>query len=286
MHHQLLPFLEACNISIVLAKKGDVISLSILPKSKNDKPIGALVPLVLSGTIEQIDAQLPEAIEKAFGGNIEILTNLSEFADGLRKAAESVGEKKSPPPAGTKETAKPGIERVQEALKPKWDEKQKKTLKEIEKQIETAKGLKDADRKEFVRKQLVKTATEAKMESIIEDLINKELPPHDMFTDAEVVSSETKETPPAQETPDDKAAVEITPEAPAKKATAPAKKPPVKKETAPPPPPPPVKTEEVTTDDEESEQSVEEQAEQSESNETDVTDDPPAIAPDETDEWL
>lgn len=102
-------YLDSCSLTITFQQSvnnPDIYIVSILPKSKEQKKdLGNIPPLLIKGTIAELETAIPEALSRGVGFNREIITNLSSFEDGLKEAAKKTT--KSETTTATKSTAKP-----------------------------------------------------------------------------------------------------------------------------------------------------------------------------------
>lgn len=101
--------LENFDIKIVLAKKGQTVSMAFIPSLKAGKEAKKLMPITASGTSEELDAileKLPSEITQIAGQSIY---NTQAFLDSVQKVeseAKKEAEKKKPATAATSASGK------------------------------------------------------------------------------------------------------------------------------------------------------------------------------------
>jgi PRTRC genetic system protein E len=252
----LEPLLETSNMVLSLTKKNDLVTISILPKTKNDKDLN-MKPFTMTATMQELQeggsAEFAKGISKVGG----ILTNLAEFEESAEKALE----KKTPAASTASTTAKtttaaPAKKEAEKKIE--YTPVQKQAIKDIEKGVANAKDkyANDPEKWNFVHRELIKKADTHQL-PVYKKMIEDDLPLKengDLFATQEVAAKKTEA--PAKETAAP-AKKETPAKAPAKKAAAKVNEPPAKK--AVPVEPPPVIEEEVTID--ESEEQIEDDAE-------------------------
>lgn len=196
-------YLDTCSLSIQFAKgtvAGQYI-MSIRPGTRTDRSdLPGIPPMILKGTIDELENELPAALERAIGFNKEVLTNLVEFEEALKnkqkenKKTTSPGGKKSSKPADTTdkedaeeeesdntevsaedkatapfdmtETEKAPAKEEKKAApaKIKLTKEQKKVIESIEKQIKQHnEHCKDAERSQFTRNGILKAAKDVNL---------------------------------------------------------------------------------------------------------------------------
>jgi PRTRC genetic system protein E len=220
--------LETSNIVLSVSKKNDLVTISILPKSKGDKDLN-IKPFNMTATMEELQeggsAEFTKAFEKVGG----ILTNLAEFETSAEEAAKKTTSTAS---ASSTTTAPAKTAPAKTAEKKiEYTPVQKTAIKDIEKGVENAKAkyANDPEKWNFVHRELIRKA-ESHQLTAYKEMVEKELPlkeSADMFADQEAAAKkEASAEAPVKEAPKKTAPAKGT--APAKKAAAKVNTPPVK----------------------------------------------------------
>ena len=82
--------LDSVNVSIVITKNGDKLSVSFLPQLKSeDKSKEEIVPLMLKGTAEELDAEFVTIISSPLQKVSGIASNLIQYEAKIKKMEES-----------------------------------------------------------------------------------------------------------------------------------------------------------------------------------------------------
>jgi len=93
----LLP--DGVDLNITIRKNGDQLTVSVLPKSNvKDDAAKSIVPLIISGTVEELDNGFSDAIKAPVSSAVGLLINMSDFEKQMESATASskaVTEKKS-----------------------------------------------------------------------------------------------------------------------------------------------------------------------------------------------
>lgn len=85
----LAPFIKGSELSFTLKKKGELITVSVMPKGELiDDEDNHIVPLVITGTAEELDKDFVATIIKPVEKAVGIVTNLEEFEASVDKTAE------------------------------------------------------------------------------------------------------------------------------------------------------------------------------------------------------
>lgn len=163
MFKQLAAFLATMNISMTLSMKADIISVTLVPRSKvkDGEPLNT-TPLSISGTAEELDANLITEVTKAFGQSVGFMSNAEEFVASAKKVESDVKEeakKKADDKAS-------GVVKAAQTKAPALTAEQKTAIATGKKNLERAAKEKDADVIEFLRNASVKVYTEAKFDKL------------------------------------------------------------------------------------------------------------------------
>lgn len=167
------PFLEKCSITCTVSEKNGVISFTIVPKTKEGKDM-KIQPLTVSGTLNELDTRLPIDFKKAFGDNVDIISNVAEVLDSVKAASEKASGKTTTTKTSTPAASAPA--KKDEPVKPVYTKAQKDVIKKVEAEIEKRKKDTDPEKRAYVRKQLKATLTGAQLDSLVTELLDKELP--------------------------------------------------------------------------------------------------------------
>lgn len=121
-------YLGNSNITLVLTKNENIITVSLLPQPKiKDEAKSNLKPIMIKGTAEELDAQFHVAIQKPLDLVSGVIDNISEFEKSVEKLkAES---------------------KASEEAKKSEDKEKQENIKKGEKIVEKAKAL--FDKKEY-----------------------------------------------------------------------------------------------------------------------------------------
>jgi PRTRC genetic system protein E len=156
MFKELSELLDSANLSMTLSKKGDKISVTVIPKAKKDNDSLSNTPLIVCGTAEELDEKLVDEIQTAIGANVGYFSNAETVSAAIKEESlPNKKEQKTTPAA--KET--PKTEEKKKAL----NATQKKAVEKATASLEKAKKEKDPDMIEFLRKSAVKLMEDAKV---------------------------------------------------------------------------------------------------------------------------
>ena len=152
----LAPFIKGSELSFTLKKKGEQITVSVMPKGELiDDEDNHIVPLIITGTAEELDKDFVATIIKPLEKAVGIVTNLEDFEAAVEKTAE---ENKPTPKAKT-ET---------KAAAPKVDTKK---IEADAKKLELEEKKKaDAERKR-IYDELMKRASSFEKEKLVRECI-------------------------------------------------------------------------------------------------------------------
>lgn len=122
-------------LTLIIAPVGDTISVSVLPGTNNKDVNEKLVPVVMTGTAQELDDEFLLHIKQAVAKVNGLTTNISEFEKKLDEAAEELkkeGETKTAKkPVAKKETPKAGKKPVaKKAAKEEVVEEEEETEEE------------------------------------------------------------------------------------------------------------------------------------------------------------
>jgi PRTRC genetic system protein E len=161
MFKELAPHLEKMNLSISLSMKGDKITFSILPKSKEkDKPFD-MKPLTGTGLPEELDAEFPGIISKTFDPATEQLANISTWLDSVGTAAKKATEPAKTTTTTTSKSSTPAKEEKKPERKfepDKLEKADKKIWDSIKAKLDASKSYSDTDRIDYQTKAALKEA--------------------------------------------------------------------------------------------------------------------------------
>lgn len=172
MFSELKEVLEGADLSFTMSLKGDKISVSIIPKSK-DKEGESLsnVPLLITGTAEELEEKFVSTIAETLGESVPFLTNAADFKTAAKKQYEDSTKEKTAPK--DKQGNKTGSEPV--AAKPAvLTADQKKIAVKAKDAVEKARKSKDNEMVNFLKKQTVAEYTKAKFDQESIDAITAE----------------------------------------------------------------------------------------------------------------
>lgn len=207
MFKALEAFLENVNLSLTITRKGDKISVTVLPKSKDKDNKDNNTPLLMTGTADELDENFADTVGKSLGTAIGFITNADQFvkaaekkeADVKKEAADKVAAKSS-----TKSTT------TKAADKKEYTRSEKEAIEIGKKSLEKAKTTKDPDMVSYLRKSAIKAYDGVALPT---DDISKE------FDSLLVYQKKTEETPAEDDT-----GLFAEAESPVKKAVKPAPK--------------------------------------------------------------
>lgn len=91
------------SLSIIVTPAGEKLSLIIIPKPNGGESKSLVTPLQITGTPEELDAELPAAIEQYCGAVNELRSNIGETTEAVK--AEAAKPRKSK--ARARKPAKP-----------------------------------------------------------------------------------------------------------------------------------------------------------------------------------
>lgn len=106
MFKEIYAIAKHTSLRIIVAPAGEKLSLMIIPQPNgtSEKALGK--PLQITGTPEELDAELPAEIARFCEATNEVRSNLGETIDALKSAA-SKPRKSKPVKAAAKPTVKP-----------------------------------------------------------------------------------------------------------------------------------------------------------------------------------
>jgi PRTRC genetic system protein E len=123
MFQQLVPLLRQRSVLLTVASLGeDQIRVNVLPKKLADGENAALTtPMSFTGTAEELDAQLPDAIVSFVAGHLELKNTLGRAKEEMAaaaKAAQDEARNKSKTAKKTASAAEPVKKDEQKAAQP------------------------------------------------------------------------------------------------------------------------------------------------------------------------
>lgn len=164
---KLLPLLVELNLSFSISAKNDVVSVTIIPKTKDKNTSLTNTPLVMSGSVEEMDEKFIPELQKALAATTGFFSNTAQFVDG---AKEKTTESK--PVTSTAKITTPAAEKTTVAKeKVKLTAGQNKVLKNAGEAVEKAKKQADPDMITFLKNQTVKQLEDAKIDTATIDEI-------------------------------------------------------------------------------------------------------------------
>lgn len=168
MFTELSKLLDKINLSMTFSKKGDKISVTVLPKAKKDNDNLSNTPLVVCGTAEELDENLLNEIEKGIGSVVGYYSNADVVA-AAAKEEKTEEEKVTSEKTTSKSTTKAGDDK-----KKPHTGAQKKVVEKTATILEKAGKEKDPDMVEYLRKQVIKSYQDAKFDQAEIDAIDKQ----------------------------------------------------------------------------------------------------------------
>ena len=95
--------LPVTDVTVVFGKKGDKITLAILPKNETFDKLG-VGPLTVNGTPEEIDSDIDKILSGVSNTIAKAITNKEAFEKQISEAGEKKDTKKSPVAKSAKKT--------------------------------------------------------------------------------------------------------------------------------------------------------------------------------------
>lgn len=148
MFQNLEQFLDKSDLTMVISKNGDLISISVLPKLKSDKDEENLLrPITITGTAQQIDEGFIQALQQPMEKLNVLTVNAKVFEESVEEVVEEKekAEKKKTEKSKTSKTVDKKAEPKKQEVKVK-EKTATELSKEAVKEGDDAMAKKDYDK--------------------------------------------------------------------------------------------------------------------------------------------
>lgn len=157
MFTQLAEMLTKASLAMTISAKADVISVTVIPRAKDGEKLSN-IPLVFSGTAEELDKKMIPELIKTLGESLGFLTNAADFttaAKAKEQDAKVAASKKEEAKvtATTAKTTKSSDDKKEKVVATK---EQKDAIKKYDKSLAAAGKTKDPDVIDFHKNEIVK----------------------------------------------------------------------------------------------------------------------------------
>jgi PRTRC genetic system protein E len=86
--------LDEINVSMTFTKKGDLVTVSVLPQIKDNKEANeSIIPFILTGTVEELTENFEARLEKPMVNTAGIATNVQAYAKQMKAIEAAAAEK-------------------------------------------------------------------------------------------------------------------------------------------------------------------------------------------------
>ena len=182
---QISTYMEHCNLNIDMSMSGGKLTVALNPKPTAEDPaLKKLMPLIMSGTPEEMDAEFFEKLQSPLQALADASNNAAEFEAALKEAESNTKAAKA-----AEEQKKKDQKKAKELIPQIKEAAEKEEWQEARKLLDSAKAL-DPDIKN------IKT---------IEKKIDQMAPPaaeeQSLFKGDQTANPNQTEIPPAEETP-------------------------------------------------------------------------------------